>query len=587
MRRRDFNLAALSAFGLAASGCTLPKADIEKIAAACANTSRKNDYLTIDMHCHLMNLNDSDGAAFFNRRYTNKAFRPNTEQSSRVNRFLDRATQIAFRLADGATSLYTHTLDAETKYLENLPKDTSFSEFCRETSARERALFHSNDADGADVPPGQGRLTGFASHRLRNASYMMAAWPEVDIFTPSMVDFYEGRIGSRPWREVDPDKRDGKHNREYGAHKQEYGTTPTAQAVFYRELHKATRGRFLPLVSFHPERQMDEVRAEQQLSRRDLEERRKTQLTPLALVRKAVESWGFIGVKVHPSSGFDPLDNAKYGCSNTRYQWQPGLSNLEEIGYQKAMNDLYSLCAELDVPILTHASDGLAANPNCMQHNPDPLEWTGSPAHWIQAVDRQTGPDVCLAHFASRFTDHIKQRDGGYEGQTFQQEYDAQDRELQPSKWLQAAVDDIVNRKSKSRMWLDLSHMPALVYSQASRAMANSPPPTYEYDEGRYAEMFGMFLQHNPHLVSRIMYGTDAHMPAVSMVGPRYLSLMEAVIKNASVPGYPNALQDIMGRNAVKFFGLANGGSNRKRLEAFYRDEGIKNVTWMKRVDES
>ena len=44
-------------------------------------------------------------------------------------------------------------------------------------------------------PVGAGRAIGFASGHLRNAAILMAFWPNVDFFTPLMLDFYEGRNG--------------------------------------------------------------------------------------------------------------------------------------------------------------------------------------------------------------------------------------------------------------------------------------------------------------------------------------------------------------------------------------------------------
>ena len=75
-------------------------------------------------------------------------------------------------------------------------------------------------------------MTGFASHRSRNAAVLMAMAPEIDIFTPSMVDLYD-----RASSEKD---------------------SPYEQAKFYTALHCVTLGRFLPLVSFSPARQFKE-----------------------------------------------------------------------------------------------------------------------------------------------------------------------------------------------------------------------------------------------------------------------------------------------------------------------------------------
>ena len=69
-----------------------------------------------------------------------------------------------------------------------------------------------------------------------NASLMAALWPEVDIFMPSIVDLYE-----EPSVESDTVQR---------------SEQPGDQAKFYKQLHLATLGRFLPMISIFEMRTM-------------------------------------------------------------------------------------------------------------------------------------------------------------------------------------------------------------------------------------------------------------------------------------------------------------------------------------------
>lgn len=95
----------------------------------------------------------------------------------------------------------------------------------------------------------------------------MALFPEVDLFTPAMVDLGEGSF-------------DGYSD-------------PYELASYYEHLHIASNGRFVPLVSYSPDRAWEE--GQYGLSRRQL-----------IHVRDCVEKRGFIGVKVHPPLAFHP-----------------------------------------------------------------------------------------------------------------------------------------------------------------------------------------------------------------------------------------------------------------------------------------
>jgi predicted TIM-barrel fold metal-dependent hydrolase len=545
MNRREF--AKLTALGAAAaaSACTLKEEAVLEIAESCSSSVAPDEKLRIDMHCHLMNLTDGNSAAFLNRHKLQK------EEPSIVAEVI--ATPIV-SLVDRIARLAVDSLDSEIRFLNEMHETGSFTNanFCASSSRRQSGVFLSNDTSGANTPLGKGRLTGFLSNRTRNASLMMAMWPEVDLFMPSMVDFYEVGPGGL-WGDSDPH--------------------PDQRMYFYEALNRATRGRFVPFVSFHPEREMKD---------------RSRSLTQLQMVEKAIRELGFVGVKVHPTAGFDPLDNEKYGCPNTWLQLRKELTEKEKIGYQKAMEELYALCDRLDVPILTHGGDGVTAHAECMHgRSDDPLDWTASTKHWTEAVDmfvKDDGFSVCLGHFASDFRDHLKEKAGDYKGINPPVEYD-EDGRLIPSAWLKHA-NQYIKKHPDGRVWLDLSCMPAIAYSQKSGEETDRSNRRKFFgsggsDGGKFAKAFTDFLQRNPHLYRRTMYGTDWHMPGASMAGPEYLKYIEASLPEAS-------RRDIMGLNAARFAGLTKGSLNRNRLENYYDKHGIREeeVRWMRRVDQ-
>lgn len=544
---------ALLAAG-AASACAIPDARVAEIAGACARPAA-GDLFRVDMHCHLLNHRDAQAASFLNRRFVHGAD---------VNLAVDIAAGLVIRIGEAIASLSTHLAEAETRFLSGmaLPMDPAAAraEFCAQVARNQRGLFLSRQGDGAAVPYGEGRLSGFFSMRARNAAMMMHLWPEVDLFTPSMVDFYESPLGLTP--------------------EDTFVETQEDQVAFYRALALATRGRFLPLVSFHPLREHRGKGAEN---------------SPLALVKKAITEHGFVGVKLHPSSGFDPLDNAEYGAPNQPLR-QGGcrLDEGDAQGMDDALARLYDTCATLDVPILTHNADSLFVNAACMRRGDEPDAWTNSAAHWVE-VARRHDIRVCLGHFAGGFVDQLNERPRLF-GPPERRRVVFENGELRPSHWLRAAMQGVEGDAAR-RIWLDIADMSELVRSAAwhaqpelrgersMRALVDRPRDGPEAREDKralrdFAPAFTRFLKAHPALAGRVMYGSDWHMPDASRAGPQYLPLMEGLMPEPARAG-------AMGLHAAEFFGLAPGRRTRKRLEAFYDRNGIapEQIPWMARLD--
>lgn len=567
MNRRQFGRLAFGALGGTLSGCALPD-DYAKLKGYFCEGSgwpSADEMLRVDMHCHLLNQDDANSPAFVTRRF------------GHISPAVRLGAATVVRGYNNIAGLMIDTPMAEVEFLHGLHERGLSPDpraFCEAAAKRQKGVTL-NTHHGVITPVGGGRETGFISNRTRNAALMIEHWPNVDIFTPSMVDFFETGFSA------DGGQVQGR--------KSNLGSHPIEKAQFYRALNWTTHGRFLPLVSFNPMRQVKDKSRE---------------MDALQLVRTAIKKWGFIGVKLHNSAGFNPIDNENYGCPNTFARLNRRLTPKEGRAIDEAMYRLYDMCDELEVPILAHGSDSLAAHPNCMHGapwiedpsptQPDkkyPLTWTGASAHWINALDRFGGLEnpgfhVCLAHLASRFQNHTKARDGFYANEKPTQppvEYDADGR-LIPSEWLAAALKELAARPD-GRLWIDLSYMVALVYSEAQHQgeeVDSSGLFSLKFDDdGKYARAFRRFLEETPSLHNRLMYGSDWHMPEVSAVGPRYLPLMESVLP-------AKACEDIMGRNAVRFFGLQQGGKNRQRLEAFYPEAGVplEKIRWMQRVDD-
>ena len=580
MNRRKFN--ALLASGVLSS-CVMPPEIVKKVGENCKKLPTGDERLRIDVHCHLLNQDDAYASAFLTRRYIPDYLIPKLISGA------------AIRGASNVAGTTIDTMGAEIEKLEKLMKLPVWKnggtkelsqKFCELGTQEQRTFVRTDDTDDS-VHVGAGRPTGFVSNRLRNAAMMMYFWPNVDIFMPSMIDFYEGRFHISDLNPRHPRGQAKIYNH------------PGYQVDFYKKLNLATRGRFLPLVSFHPERQANKEADSE---------------APLDIVKRAIENEGFIGVKLHPSTGINPLNNKVFGCPNTPIQYRRILRPDVAGKINEAMEKLLNYCKAVDVPILTHGSDGLPAHEACMHGIPvvekgydyepvdpertlnqrwaikeedriayrDPATWTGAPKHWIEARGDLGNFKLCISHFASRFQDHVGARIGKYEKNLPPVDY-LEDGRLKPSKWLLTVLEHLRKSPDPSLM-LDLSHMVALCYSQAIRTEMTIETGLFSHDysadRGDYARAFERFMQENVVLHDSTMYGTDWHMPEVSAIGPEYLDLIEKLL--------PEAAKDrIMGQNAARFFGLRQGDKTRKRLEEFYSRNGVplEKVTWMARVD--
>ncbi|MEM1076141.1 MAG: amidohydrolase family protein [Pseudomonadota bacterium] len=569
-RRKFLSLAALA--GLPLSSCNTGYDDhVEQMAASCARTDvAAGDFLRIDAHCHLLNIRDAASAAFVNRHFV--------DDNLAVEGIVGGAVEFSSALAGQAVMRNAAEIGELKKAFE---ARLSSSEFCRLMSELQQGVFRAS-ADPSDIAVAGGRATGFTSNKNRNAALMMAFWPEVDIFMPSHVDFSEENLWCRLLGENDrvlcrssPDPTDGLY-------------------AYYMHLHLATRGRFLPMATFHPRRHFMEMKMAE--AENNGAPPNPQDVPSIAKLRVAIEQWGFIAVKLHPTSGFDPSSNVERGCPNDPLLLRRDeLPKEEKEAYDLGLQALYSLCNELEVPILTHGSDSLGVDEQCMRRlgtpdEADPLTWTNASFQWSDALTRPETPGfrVCLAHFASRFMDHNRNVAREYTRRLPVEFANPDNTELVPSAWLAAAMKHIQDHAGRKDLYLDLSFMVDLAYSSAAELNGDTFRvrqffgPEYEVN-GQYAAAFRRFLEtHRTTFQDVTMYGSDWHMPGVSVFGPLYRPLLERVVPE-------NMRQAVMGKNAAQFYGLVKGAKTRARLERFYSRYGLDlaEVPWIERVDRA
>ena len=152
--------------------------------------------------------------------------------------------------------------------------------------------------------------------RVRIAEAMRDTYPEVNLFTPAMVDM-------DLW--VDDDAK----------------VPVRKQLLLYGKIARWSDGRIHPLVAFDPRR---EVRSGNDPLHGSLH-----------WVKQAVEEHGAVGVKLYPPMGFRAIGNANSGLD-------------------RALETLYSWCEARDVPIMAHCNRSNGASDGA-EDGADPRFW--------------------------------------------------------------------------------------------------------------------------------------------------------------------------------------------------------------------
>jgi predicted TIM-barrel fold metal-dependent hydrolase len=274
--------------------------------------------------------------------------------------------------------------------------------------------------------------------------------------------------------------------------------------------------------------------------------------SPLALVKRAVRTEGFIGVKLYPPMGFLPLDNAiklDYG----------DFPDHLELPFRKQLNaaldavlgDLYAWCVEEQVPILAHAANSNGAG--------EGYSLRASPDNWAAVAKNFSGIRISLAHFG-RF-------DAGFASPA-----NPHPRLDQTWEWKMAKL---VRAYPGSKIYIDLSYL---------RAALLAPDNNIRSEVVR---MLGEVKKEFPAISDRMLFGTDWVMfgeeelfPPISYNG-QYADRVVQLFTSATFTE-PEVTR-IMSANAGSFIGLdlpASTTGNRARLTSLYNASGL-DTDWM------
>lgn len=310
---------------------------------------------------------------------------------------------------------------------------------------------------------------------------LVQTYPDVQLFTPLALDMWD-RFGGTVERTVDQQ------------------LSELARVVIEQ------RGRVHPFVPFDPKD--DDEENDRCLHR----------------VLDAVLNRGFLGVKLYPSHGFRPWDNAHTLGPDGR-ELGPVLGGR----YDRALDRLYQACAHHGIPITAHAAaGGVRAYPDAAGH--------AHPRGWSKVLERYP-LRLNLAHLGGYW--HVAHRE---------------------ESWTDATL---ALMRAHPGVYADLSFQ--LVFNRDRRGMRRG-----------HAARLQAIASDPAGLGDRLLYGSDWHMFAALSGVDRYDRRMKEHLSEAlGDEGVPR----IMGGNALRFLGLRSGPA-RNRLEHFYARHGIAHPAW-------
>ena len=296
--------------------------------------------------------------------------------------------------------------------------------------------------------------------------------------------------------------------------------------------------------------------------------------SPLAVVQSAVETKGFIGVKLYPPMGFRPIGNAELKDAFPPYvlSGSTGLGKDAGKALDNALLSLFVWCRDNNVPIMAHA-----------RNSNDPYPRYGERAHpelWERLLQTKDagGKDfsslrINLAHF------------GGFE-----EAFEEENTREETWEW------------ANGKLWKGFPHSPVFadvsyfndVLPLAFKRNKNDPAiAAHAARVEKIKEFLADFRVKFPTSGKHLIFGTDWTMvgnaegfPELGRTGSnrRYTDRVVGFLTDA---GYRSDIDDILFNNAVRFLGLGLEGrehGTRGRLEKFYASAGLS-ADWLRQFD--
>ena len=304
--------------------------------------------------------------------------------------------------------------------------------------------------------------------------------------------------------------------------------------TIYQDIIIPYKGKIHPFVAFDPAR---ELAFRKGMTNPDGEPEEDGSMK---LVRDAIENKGFIGVKLYNAMGYRPINNnivdekrKKIPLHKKKYKF-----NGEE--YDKVLTELYDYCIEFGVPITTH----------CGMDGSEPYKDAsfdfGHAIFWRDVLGQQKYQNLHLnlAHFG----------------------WNKQDGHIGNRSW----VREICEMVSKfDHLYTDVSHHEVILDEKKSL----------------FTTAYQQLLNDFPEIKNKILFGIDWHVIKRVANFENFKKRYIEILKSDNLFS-DQAIEDFLGRNALKFLGLLPGEKNRARLEKFYHKHSITPPEWFETTAE-
>lgn len=258
----------------------------------------------------------------------------------------------------------------------------------------------------------------------------------------------------------------------------------------------------------------------------------KTEASPLETARVALVDHGFLGIKLYPPMGFRPAGNRP--PYPDRVVKMLGLVPDEQL--DTALRDLYSLCVDLDAPLLTHGSSSNGSGPG--------YEKRGDPAYWIPVWEEYPALRVCMAHF------------GRFDAVSAGREATG----LPEGSW-EWRLGEFVRRNPGRNIFADVSYFSEVLTSTAA-------------EQRRLAGLFTTWINTFDQGCDHIVYGSDWIMLGKEQGYRDYATRVNAFLR-VHCGLSDDACDKIFRRNALRFLPLEKGTPGRDRLLRYYSKHGL------------
>lgn len=274
-------------------------------------------------------------------------------------------------------------------------------------------------------------------------------------------------------------------------------------------------GRLLAFVAFDPER---EVRF------------RNRPEGALAIVKRAIEEQGYVGVKLYPPLGYRPSGNARDYERRGKCRFPTTLAAAAR--YDEVLEELYTYCENNDVPIAAHCEDpGAQSWEDCGKY--------ADPAGWEDVLVAHPGLRLNLMHFGGDL--------------------------------------DLATRGEQSWAWKTAELMGRFPHVYADVG-AHDVPVDATLRRDFLANLAQLYADY-PAARTRLMFGSDWHM---IVRHPDHRSFLDGYV-DALARGPGVDVARFTNGAAIEYLGLKAGSRTRERLAAYF---GHDRFGWLDALGE-